>query len=85
MTNLRPYQHRAIDDLRNAYRSGARAPIDHWRGDVTILELVSLERQRVDSSPEPHRSGRFGRHPVRVDVARPVVERRSCDEIQMRL
>lgn len=27
MTNLRPYQHRAIDDLRNAYRSGARAPL----------------------------------------------------------
>jgi DNA repair protein RadD len=25
--NLRPYQHRAIDDLRAAYRSGARAPL----------------------------------------------------------
>jgi DNA repair protein RadD len=24
---LRPYQHRAIEDLRNAYRSGARAPL----------------------------------------------------------
>jgi len=27
VTDLRPYQHRAIDDLRNAYRSGARAPL----------------------------------------------------------
>jgi superfamily II DNA or RNA helicase len=27
VTDLRPYQHRAIDDLRHAYRSGARAPL----------------------------------------------------------
>lgn len=44
MTDLRPYQHRAIDDLRNAYRSGARAPLlvaPTGAGKTVILAAIT--------------------------------------------
>jgi len=44
VTNLRPYQHRAIDDLRNAYRSGARAPLlvaPTGAGKTVILAAIT--------------------------------------------
>jgi superfamily II DNA or RNA helicase len=42
--DLRPYQHRAIDDLRNAYRSGARAPLlvaPTGAGKTVILAAIT--------------------------------------------
>jgi len=44
VTDLRPYQHRAIDDLRNAYRSGARAPLlvaPTGAGKTVILSAIT--------------------------------------------
>jgi len=41
---LRPYQHQAIDDLRNAYRSGARAPLlvaPTGAGKTVILAAIA--------------------------------------------
>ncbi len=41
---LRPYQHRAIEDLRNAYRSGARAPLlvaPTGAGKTVILAAIT--------------------------------------------
>jgi superfamily II DNA or RNA helicase len=44
VTDLRPYQHRAIDDLRNAYRSCARAPLlvaPTGAGKTVILAAIT--------------------------------------------
>jgi hypothetical protein len=53
--------------------------------DVVGIPFVQFEHMGVDCAADAHRWRRLGNDALRVDVARPVVQGRSRDEIQMRL
>ena len=53
--------------------------------DVVGIPFVQFEHMGVDCAADAHRWRRLGDDTLWVDVARPIVQRATRDEIQMRL